>query len=190
MSMKFPVNLASQPFRRDRPVLVASAIAGVLLVVSLIVLISLGVADRHRSSDTRSVMEQVGKQVARTSKEQARLDAVLRQPDNAEVLQRSVFLNALLYRKGISWTRVFADLEKTVPHNVRIINIRPQVVSESQVYLEMMVGSETPEPVVELFKHLEQSDVFSSPTYHSFVPPSRTEPLYRYRVSVNYAQKL
>ena len=47
--------------------------------------------------------------------EQARQDAILRQPENAEVLERSLFLNALLYRKGISWTRIFADLEKSFP---------------------------------------------------------------------------
>ena len=47
--------------------------------------------------------------------EQAQLDAVLRKPENAEVLERSVFLNALLVRKGISWTRIFADLEKVLP---------------------------------------------------------------------------
>ena len=29
--MKIPINLASQPFRRDRPVLVASALVGALL---------------------------------------------------------------------------------------------------------------------------------------------------------------
>ena len=41
------------------------------------------------------------------------------------MLERSVFLNALLYRKGISWTRIFADLEKVVPHNVRIMSDPP-----------------------------------------------------------------
>ena len=62
--------------------------------------------------------------------EQAELDAVLRKPENAEVLERSVFLNTLLLRKGISWTRILADLEKTMPHNVRIIQIHPSVDAE------------------------------------------------------------
>ena len=41
MSMKFPVNLASQPFRKDRPILVGSALVALLLVASLGILISL-----------------------------------------------------------------------------------------------------------------------------------------------------
>ena len=57
---------------------------------------------------------------------------MLRKPENAEVLERSVFLNALLVRKGISWTRIFADLEKVLPHNVRIIQIHPSVDAQNR----------------------------------------------------------
>ena len=39
MSMKFPINLATQPSRKDRPILVASGAAGILLVATLVVLV-------------------------------------------------------------------------------------------------------------------------------------------------------
>jgi len=188
--MRFPLNLATQPFRKDRPILVASAAVGLLMVVSLVLLIGLAVADHQRSAATRRVIDRLDQQLARVAKEQARLDGVLRQPDNAEVLERSLFLNALLYRKGISWTKVFSDLEKVLPPNVRLINIRPQVVSESQVYLEMTLGSESLPPVIETLTRFESSEVFGATTLYSTVPPSQSEPLYRCRVSVNYAQKL
>jgi len=141
-------------------------------------------------ADTRRVIQRLDQQLARSASEQTRLSAVLQRPENAEVLERSLFLNSLLYWKGISWTKVFADLEKALPPNVRIMNIRPQVVSENHVYLEMMVGAESQVPVVDLLKRLGSSEVFSSPTVYSSMPPSQTEHLYRYRVSVNYAQKL
>jgi hypothetical protein len=54
----------------------------------------------------------------------------------------------------------------------------------------MMVGAESQLPVVDLLKRLGSSEIFSSPTVYSSMPPSQTERLYRYRVSVNYAQKL
>lgn len=188
--MKFPINLASQPSRKDRPILFASGLVGVLLLFSLAVLISLAVQDRRHSADTRRQIDMTEQQIQRTATEQARMDGVLRRPENAEVLERSLFLNTLLYRKGISWTKVFADLEKALPANVRVINIRPQVVSENQVYLEMTVGAESPAPVVDLLTRLESSEVFGATTVYSFLPPSQSDPLYRYRVSVNYAQKL
>src|SRR5437016_6940038 len=188
--MKFPINLASQPFRKDRPILFASGLVGVLLLFSLALLISLAVQDRKRSADTRRLIDLSEQQIQRTAKDQTRLEAVLRRPENAEVLERSLFLNTLLFRKGISWTKVFADLEKELPPNVRIITIRPQVVSENQVYLEMTVGAESPAPVVDLLTRLESSEVFGATTVYNIVTPSQNDPLYRYRVSVNYGQKL
>ena len=37
---------------------------------------------------------------------------------------------------------------------------------------------------------LEASPQFGATQVNNWLPPSQTEPLYRYRVSVNYAQKL
>ena len=188
--MKIPINLASQPFRRDRPMVVASVVVGVLLAGTLAAQGSLALADRSQLAETRRHIVQLNRQIQKATTDQARLDAILRQPDNAEVLERSIFLNALLYRKGINWTRIFSDLEKTLPHNVRVISIRPSVNARNEITLDMNVGAETPEPAIELLKALEGSPLFGSAYLHSSLPPSQTEPLYRYRVSVNYAQKL
>jgi type IV pilus assembly protein PilN len=188
--MKIPINLASQPFRRDRPLVIASVVVGLLLLGTMGGLLSLATMDRTQMAYTRRTIYQLEKQLRTATAEQARLEAVLRQPDNAELLERSLFLNALLLRKGISWTRIFADLEKTLPHNVRVISVRPSVNAQNQISLDMNVGSESPEAVIELLKALESSPVFGSVYQRNFMPPSQNEPLYRYVVSVNYAQKL
>lgn len=188
--MKVPTNLATQPFRKDRPILFASGLVGLLLVITLVVLISLALADRRRSADTRQIVRRLDKQIQHAGSEQAALDTLLRRPENAEVLDRSLFLNSLLYHKSISWTKLFADIEKVLPPNVRLINIRPQVLSESAVYLEMYVGSDSQPPVIDLLLRLESSELFGRTTMYSSLPPSQTDPLYHYRISVNYAQKL
>lgn len=188
--MRIPINLASQPFRRDRAVLAASGAVGVMLVALLVFLISLNRLQSGQVVDTRKEIAQLEKQIRSVSAEQARLDAVLRQPENAEVLERSLFLNALLYRKGISWTRIFADLEKVVPYNVRIMSIRPTVNAQNQISLDMTIGTESPQPAIELLKSLETSPLFGAANLHSSLPPTQTDKLWRYRVSVNYAQKL
>ncbi len=188
--MKIGINLASQPFRRDRPMLLASSAIGVILAGLLFALISLALIERGESADTRRNIERLERQLQTLTAEQSRLEAVLRRPENAEVLERSLFLNELLARKGISWTRIFADLEKTLPYNVRIMSIRPSVNPQNQVTLDMMVGAESPEPVIEFVRRLEGSQLFGAAYLHSSTPPSQTEPLFRCRVSVNYAQKL
>lgn len=183
------INLASQPFRRDRPIIVASAILSGALVVLLLMLVSIEITERSQMADTRGAINGLERQLRTLGSEQSKLDTVLRRPENAEVLERSLFLNTLLYRKGISWTRIFGDLEKILPYNVRVISIQPQLYERNRVYLNMLVGSESAEPVVDLLQRLEASESFGTTYIHSYLPPSQSEPLYRYRVSVSYAQR-
>jgi type IV pilus assembly protein PilN len=186
--MRVPVNLASDPFRRDRPMIVASTAVGLLLTGLLAMLIYLAIGERDRAAEARAAMAQIQHQFDGLSREEARLQAVVR--ENADVLDRSVFLNALLQRKGVSWTKIFADLEQVTPHNVRLMSVRPQISGRNELMLDMWVASQSTEPVLNFVMQLEQSPVFGATTVHNSLPPSQNEPLYRYRVSVNYGQKL
>jgi type IV pilus assembly protein PilN len=188
--MKIPINLASQPFRRDRAMFLASAAVAILLVASLAALITLANADNAQLADLRKEVSQLRTQIAAATRQQAEFEAVVRKPENAQVLETSVFLNTLLSRKGISWTRIFADLEKIMPPNVKVLNIQPYVTGRNQVVLSLQVGSDKPEPVIQFYKALEGSDLFGGVTQNIYQPPSQAEPLYRYRFTVNYAQKL
>ena len=160
-----------------------------LLAATLGGLIWLILADRAQMADVRQDIDRLNREIQRQTAEQARFSAVLNQPENAEVLERSVFLNALLYRKGISWTRIFSDLEKTLPYNVKIVSIRPSLDSANQVLLDMTVAAEAPEPEIQALLALENSPLFGSVLQHSSIPPTQADPLYRYRLTVNYAQK-
>ncbi len=189
--MRIPINLASDPFRCDRPVLVATSAAAALLVVLLGVFLYMIAAERARVGDTRAEVLRLNRELTTISTEQAQLDATLRQPANATILERSLLLNTLVERKSVSWTKIFADLEAVLPPNVRIIQVRlPQIDSANQVLLDMVVGSQSPEPVITFLKQLQASPRFGPATVHNSVPPTDNEPLYRYRVSVNYGQKL
>ncbi len=187
--MKLPINLASQPFRRDRAMLAASIAVSLLLVGTLGVLISLALLDRAQLADVRGDVSHLNAQIRQVQAEQAKFDTILRRPENAEVLEQSVFINALLRRKGISWTQIFVDLEKVLPYNVRIIQIRPVVDGQNHVTLDMQLGSDSPAPVIETLKVLAAAP-FGSPEMLSQQPPTQAEPLWRYRMSVNYDQKL
>lgn len=188
--MKIPINLASQPFRRDRALLVASAAVSAVLAGTLGTLIWLALADRAQLADVRREVNRLEQQVRSVAREQAQMDAVVTKPQNAQVLERSVFLNSLLLRKGISWSRIFSDLEKTVPWNVRVITIHPSINAQDQVTLSMVVAAESWGPVVEMLKKLEESSLFEHPKANTGQQPTQAEPFYRFNVSVNYAQKL
>jgi Tfp pilus assembly protein PilN len=187
--MRIAVNLSSEPFRRDRPLLVASIAAGVVMAGLLVMLVTLAMLERGAAAQTRRDIARLEQELQTLNQEQGRLEAVLRRPENAEVLDRVLFVNSLLFRKAISWTQIFSDLEGVMPYNVRLISIRPQVNAQNEVLLDMTVGAESQTPVIEMLKRLESSPAFGSTAVHTWLAPSQTEPLYRYRVSVNYGQE-
>ena len=189
--MQVHINLASEPFRRDRPMLVASTACAVVLVTLLGVLIFLIVSDRGRQSETRAAVANLNSQLRAISQEQTRLDATLRQPMNAEVLERSLLLNSLILRKSISWTKLYADIESVKPDNVRLVQVRlPQINSRNDVTLDMEVGAQNPGQMIDFLKRLGDSPLFGPTNVSRKSPPTQNEPLWRYRVMVSYAQKL
>lgn len=188
--MRIPINLAREPFRRDRPMLVASAVTGLLLLATFFLVLNIAITERRTERQTRSELNKVEQQRFKIRQEQTRLDAQLRRPDNAIVLDRNVMINDMIRRKAISWTRIFADLEKVMPPSVRIASIRPQVNSKDQLSLDMTVEADAPESVIAFVAKLESSDVFGSTEVPTFTPPNQNDPYYHYRLSVNYAQKL
>ncbi|HMD71811.1 MAG TPA: hypothetical protein VKF41_10735 [Bryobacteraceae bacterium] len=188
--MKIPINLASQPFRRDRAIMVAMAAAGVALLLTLGGLIYVYAADRAQSAELRRELARLDRQIGSAGGEQARLEAVLRKPENSTVMEDSVFINSLLFHKGISWSRLFTDLENTVPYNVKLIALAPSINSRNVVVLDISVAATEPKALLDFAMALEKSPVFRDVNPHNTQPPTQSEPFYKGRVTVNYAQKL
>jgi hypothetical protein len=191
MAIQVPINLASEPFRRDRAMLVGSAALVVLLIALLAIQVSVILSERRQAAEVRVTLDRLNAQLSVIASARSQLTATLRKRENAEVLERSLFLNTLIDRKAISWSRIFSDLEKVMPYNVRLVSVRlPEVDSDNQVLLDMVVGSKDVLPVLELLKRMEASPQFGPASVLNSIPPSQTDPSFRYHVSVSYAQKL
>jgi len=189
--VKIPINLASEPFRRDRPMVVASAALAVVLAGLLGVLIFIIVGERNQVRDVRSSVARLSAEAQSIDAEQVRLEQTLRQPANAQVFQRSLLLNTLIERKSISWTRLFSDLGSVTPYNVKVIQIRlPQINSHNEVSLDMKIGAMDWAPNQEFLKKLEESPLFGPVQVRDSDTPSQNQPLYQDTVSVSYGQKL
>ncbi|MBY0505784.1 MAG: hypothetical protein K2X03_17850 [Bryobacteraceae bacterium] len=190
MAKPLDINLASQPFRRDRGVFVFSVAISAILLLLLIVLTGLAIQQRSQADDTRMAIGKLEKSTATQQIEIARLEGLLRQNENAAVVDRGLFLNTLIQRKAVSWTRVFSDLSGVLPADVRLVAVRPQILGNNQVVLDMTLASATSRPVVNFLMKLEQSPIFGATTVLSWRPPSQNENVFVYRVTANYAQKL
>ena len=190
------INLASQPFRRERAENAAYAIICAVLACSLLVLVSLIVHARGQAGGLRRVIDAENRELRDLQRQGSQYSAVLSRPQNADVFSRSVFLNELIARRAVSWTRVFKDLEQVMPSNMRLMGIRlPQVAAEqssevNHIELEMTVGTDRPEAVTELLRHLQQSPLFGAAQVMAENPPTQNDPLFKCRLNVAYAQKL
>lgn len=188
--MSLQLNLSSKPFGHERQFWVLSAAAvAVLLLIGAWLLTDfyrknrlpgdLVVAETQRTAELQQL-------IAR----EASLRSQLNNPDTVDVYDRSYFLNQLLTRKGVSWTKTFADLEVVLPPRVLMMQIRPEVTFDNKVQLEMRVGAETPKDFIEFVIALEQSEMFGPPDVRGYSPPNDNEPYYRYDLTVRYDQAL
>ena len=184
------LNLASQPFGHRRLFWLASA-----LLISVLAALAVGLVFVYATYDPAVDSPGAGAaelqaRLRALAAEEAQLRAKLQEPGNDQVLARSQFLNQLLFRKGISWTRTFADLESILPPRVRVTLIRPEVTTDNKVLLDMGVGAETQADFIDFLKVLEESEWFGSPEMRSSSPPTENNPLHQFRVLVSYDQKL
>jgi hypothetical protein len=60
----------------------------------------------------------------------------------------------------------------------------------NRVQLDMFVGATQPDSVIHLLKSLEKSSIFGAATVVNQSPPTQNDPLYKFRVTVAYAQSL
>lgn len=190
------INLASEPFRRERAQNAGLAAICLLLVCSLVVLISLFLHERRQAAGLRREIRAEQAQLDQLRRQQAQFTVVLGKRENADVFAVSTFLNELIARRAVSWTRIFQDLATVMPANMRLLAIRlPQVPAEevsgaNRVQLDMAVGAERPDAVIELLKRLARSPLFGDASVVNQQAPTQNDPLYKYRLTVRYAQKL
>lgn len=191
----YSINLASAPFTAERARTAAVAAACGVLTLSLLILAGLIVHERQQASTLRTVIVQQRAAMLQQQQLQAKLTGILAKPDNADVFSKSVFLNELIARRAVSWTRVFEDLQPVMPANVRLVSLHMPQVPPSDVavtdhlQLDMVVGTEQPAAVVELMNRLIAAPLFGPARLVNQQPPTQTDPLYRYRISVPYVQK-
>ncbi len=188
--MRVELNLATQSFGTRRPFWLASGLAGLVLGAVAVVLVVQYARNHEVSPAFVRRQAQLRSELSKLTLADSQARSTLQDPANAPVLERSLFLNEMLYRKGISWTRIFADLEKILPPRVLMMSIRPQVTVDNKVRLEMQVGAESGADFIEFLRALESSDLFGPATPGGYSPPSENQPLFRYQLTVNYEQQL
>ena len=160
--MRISVNLATRPFVELRPFFLR-----LRLIMAALAVLGFGLAwGAHHLSAKAAVqqanLDQLRDQTIAAQQSKLRTEQRMRQPANAEVLDRAHFLNAQFLRKSFSWTAVMMDLENVLPAGVQVTSIEPQVAANGDVLIRLRVAGER-DRAVELIRNLERSRRFLQP---------------------------
>lgn len=158
--MRLDINLASQPYQDARRfwfqwggalVALGAVTAGLLYFTFL---------GWQGARKDRVLMRQYQQQIAARDKEKADAQALMNAPQNADTRDRSQFLNDLFYRKAFSWTRVFENLEQVMPPRVHVVSIQPELASNNELAIKLVVAGDSHERALELVRRMEASKHF------------------------------
>jgi type IV pilus assembly protein PilN len=161
--MRIPINLASQPPENLRPLRTGVVVLGLAALVLGGVILQQQLRNRSEFRSLIDRQDQLEQSLLNLQGQQKELESALSTPQAMQIRERSAFLNSLIFRKGISWTQIFMDLEKTLPDKAHIVSIRPSLNSSQEVDLALTVASDAIGPLVEFVKRLEASPQFGSP---------------------------
>src|SRR5437870_2171503 len=157
---EFDLNLSTRPFPAYRLINIALAILLVVLAalsfwqaVGFRRYSRLARSIRTEEQDTRVEAEALGKRVAE-------LESRLDRPESTAKLNEIGFLNHLILRKNLSWTKLFGVLEEMVPENVHLTNLSPDVGANGTVTLAFGVRARSIQDVKQFLERIEQSQLF------------------------------
>ena len=158
--MRIEINLATQPYEDVRRFLTTWGL--VVGAVGLLTLGLLGYALQGwvRSGPVRAEMAQLRAQIAALETERRAAEAMAGQAQNRQVRDQSRFVNGLIARKAFSWTQALATLEKIVPARVQVVSIRPELNSQQQLQIRLVVAAGSRGHALDLVRRLEESDRF------------------------------
>jgi len=158
--MHFNINLASQPYegarqfrRRIGSVVAALALTAVLLVGYI-------VYQRIQSRAINQQLSEVRQEINGLNQEESQARAILNKPENRDVADQSAFLNQLFARKALSWTRVFAEMERIMPPDLHVVSMKPEYNKTNDLVLRVMVATGSRSRAVELVRSMEKSNHF------------------------------
>jgi type IV pilus assembly protein PilN len=158
--MRLNINLASQPYEDSRQFWTYWGTGLALLSLTTVLLLVLAVNGFIEGSRDRQQISKLKTQLAEFDREKAEAQAMLNQPQNREVRDRSHFLNELFERKAFSWTLAFEQLEQVMPTHLHVISIHPGISADNNLELRLVVGGETREQALDLVRKMESSKHF------------------------------
>jgi Tfp pilus assembly protein PilN len=156
------LNLASQPFRNRAFPWTVTAIIAIASLAALVLIVSRASETNRKAAlvatDVNSLRSQADALKKRAEEVRAALTPEQRQLRDAA--------ERLVERKRFSWSRLFADLEGSLPGNVRVTRISVRDVAsrggDTSAELELSVVSKSPNDVTDMIGDMSRTGIFEA----------------------------
>ena len=159
--MNVRLNVATKPLESQRKFY---ASAGLVAVLGSIVFLILGwhvYSEMRAKEDLRRKEQDNDHVAAQLQSRRQELDAFFAKPENAKLKDRVGFLNGFIDESSFDWTRMFMDLEKTLPAGVHILSIQPKL-EKGHIFVHFSVGAASDEAKIKFLRAMESSPAFSN----------------------------
>jgi Tfp pilus assembly protein PilN len=158
--MRVGLNLATKPLVSHRRFLVGSALVGILGSILLIYLGWQFYTLRKTDEDFRSRLGKIQTEMARLQEQRADLERFYARQENRNLQDRAKFIGGVIEARSFNWTKMFMDLEHTLPPGVHVVRIEPKLDSGSAA-VKFVVGGSSEESKVKVLKAFEDSPSFT-----------------------------
>ena len=158
--MQININLATQPYEDSSRFWTYWGTGLALLGLATAMLVLLAGTSFINASKDRAQMSKLQTEIAAYDLDKGRAEAILNQPQNRTLRDRSRFLNELFQRKAFSWTRVFEDLERVMPARLHVVSIHPDMSADNGLEISLIVAGDSREQALDLVRKMEGSNHF------------------------------
>jgi len=161
--MNVRLNIATKPLESQRKFYVS---AGLVAVLGSVLFLALGwhvYSEFRAQQDLRRKEQDNDRVAALLTGRRKELDEFFARQENAKLKDRVAFLNGFIDESSFDWTRMFMDLEKTLPVGVHVVSIQPKL-EKGHVFVHLTVGVVSDEAKVKFLRAMENSPAFSEVT--------------------------
>lgn len=152
-------NLSSRPFYNERLASFVIAVLGIVAVAVVVVSV-------QQILSTSAARTRLRDQIARDESASARADlesVALQNSINARALKGLALnaqqANSLIDERTFSWTVFFSLIEKTLPNDVRVVSVAPQI-DKNGVLVVMSIVSKRSEDLATFIENLQATGAF------------------------------
>lgn len=153
-------NLSTRPFYNDRLVRVALGLVALLALGLTAFNVEEIIRLRARDAEVRQQADEAEQEAARLQDEARRIRQTINRVQLAAVQAAAQEANRLIDQRAFSWTELFSRFERTLPADVRIASVTPQVDQSGRMLVAVTVVSRRVEDLDGFIEALEKTGAF------------------------------